>query len=446
MVVERPIEGLGDWSRTHYSSDVTPSMEGKEVILCGWVRELRDLGKIKFIKLSDREGFIQITAKTGETKPDLINKIVDLGREWVIAVKGIVKANKEAPGGREISPLAVRIVNKSEAPLPLEVEVKKTPAELPTRLDWRFVDLRKPEVAAIFNITDTIKRSFFDYFDDEGFIDVNPPIIVGAATEGGAELFPISYFDKEAFLNQSPQLYKQMLLATGFDKVSIVSPVFRAEPHDSYRHLNELLQMDIEVAWVNNEENVLKHFDGFIPFAIKQINKNCKKQLEILKMKLKVPKVPITRMTYDEALALLKDEFDIELQWGADLTPEAERKICEHVNPVLITKWPTQTRSFYAMPEPDNPKICRAYDLLYNGLEIASGAQRIHIFEDLVKSLKSKNINPAGFKFYLDAFRYGMPPHGGFSVGLERFVMALLKLSNIREARLFPRTRERLFP
>ncbi|MBU5557663.1 MAG: aspartate--tRNA(Asn) ligase [Candidatus Aenigmatarchaeota archaeon] len=446
MVVERPIEGLGDWVRTHYSVEVTPKLDGKQVIVCGWVRELRTMGKLNFIKLADREGFIQITAKSGVVDEELINKIVDLGREWVIAVKGTVRKNKEAPGGREIIPIAIRIVNKAEAPLPMEVETKKTPAELPTRLDWRFIDLRKPEVAAIFNITDTIKRSFFEYFDKEGFIDVNPPIIVGAATEGGAELFPVSYFDREAFLNQSPQLYKQILLAAGFDKVSMVTPVFRAEPHDSYRHLNELIQMDIEVAWINDEEGALKYFDGFVPFAIKQVNKYCKQQLATLQMRLSVPKAPITRLTYDDALAVLKDEFDIELPWGSDLTPEAERKICEHVNPVLITKWPTEARAFYAMPEPDNPKICRAYDLLYNGIEIASGAQRIHIFDDLIKSLKAKNIDPSGFKFYLDAFRYGMPPHGGWSIGLERFVMALLKLSNIREARLFPRTRERITP
>lgn len=446
MVVERPIEGLGDWFRTHYSVDVTPKMDGKQVIVAGWVRELRAMGKLNFIKLADREGFVQITAKAGIVDDELINKIVDLGREWVIAVKGTVRANKEAPGGREIIPLGIRIVNKAEGPLPMEIETKKTPAELPTRLDWRFVDLRKPEVAAIFNVTDTLKRAFFEYFDKEGFIDVNTPIIVGAATEGGAALFPVIYFDKEAFLNQSPQLYKQMLMAAGFDRVSIVTPVFRAEPHDSYRHLNELLQMDIEVSWVNDEEGALKYFDGYLPFAIKQVRKYCKRQLEMLKTRVPVPKAPITRMTYDDVLAVLKDEFDIELPWGADLTPEAERKICEHVNPVLITKWPTEVRAFYAMPEPDRPKICRAYDLLYNGIEIASGAQRIHIFEDLITSMKAKNIDPAGFKFYLDAFRYGQPSHAGWSIGLERFVMALLKLSNIREARLFPRTRERLAP
>jgi aspartyl-tRNA synthetase len=421
------IEGLGDWERSHYSAELSPQMDGKPVIVMGWARAVRGGAKIMFVQLADREGFVQITAKQGAVAPQLMEKMLKLNREDVMAVSGTVKASKEAPNGLELIPREIRILNRSEPTLPLEVVTKKTPAELPTRLDARFLDLRKPEVAAIFDIADKLKISFLNYFDRNGFININPPIIVGSATEGGTELFPVKYFDREAYLNQSPQLYKQILMSAGFDRVSIVTPVFRAEPHDTYRHLNEMIQMDIESAWIRNEEDVLKWFDGYMPHALGQVNENCRSSLKLLNMKIDVPSAPLKRLTYDEAL-------------------EHERLLCGLHNPVIITKWPTAIRSFYSMPEPGNEKVCRAFDLLYNGLEISSGAQRIHKLDDLLAALKRKKIDPSGFKFYLDAFRYGMPPHGGWSVGLERFTMALLNLSNIREASLFPRTRERLVP
>jgi aspartyl-tRNA synthetase len=437
-------EELGDWQRTHYSAEVTAALDGKTVILFGWARAIRGGAKISFIQLADREGSVQITAKAGVVAPAVMEKIMKLNREDVIAVHGTVKASKEAPNGLEIVPLEIRTVNRAEAPLPMEVVTKKTPAELPTRLDARFLDLRKPEVAAIFDITDKLKISFLNYFDQNGFLNINPPIIVGAATEGGTELFPVKYFDREAFLNQSPQLYKQILMAAGFDKVSIATPVFRAEPHDTYRHLNEMVQMDIEVAWVRDEEDVLKWFDGYLAYALGRVKKECARSLGLLNISFSVPQ-KITRLTYDEALKVLS-EMKRPLKWGEDFSPEHERLLCEKYNPVIITKWPTAVRSFYSMPDPKNPKVCRAYDLLYNGLEISSGAQRIHKLDELLAAFKRKNLDPAGFKFYTDAFRYGMPPHGGWSIGLERFAMALLKLSNIREASLFPRTRERLTP
>ena len=435
------IENIGDWQRTHYSNEVNPDLDGKEVIVMGWVRELRDLGKIKFIKLADKEGFIQVIAKK-DLPEDLVKKVECLGREEVIAVKGIVKKNKEAPNGIEIVPHEIRILNEADSPLPLELETKKTPAELVTRLNARYLDLRKHDVAAIFKISDHLKRSFFQYFQGQGFTDLNTPIIVEAAAEGGATMFPLEYFDKKAFLNQSPQLYKQMVLASGFDKVVIVSRVFRAEPHDTPRHLNELVQMDMEQAFIRDEEDVLKHFDGYLKSAIENVQKNCAESLEILGAKIQNIDFPIKRITYDDALKELKKN-GVSLRWGEDLTPEAEKKLCELYNPVIVTKWPSEIKPFYCMRE---GKYCRGFDLLFNGTEISSGAQREHRYEDLVKNMKEKGLKPKDFMFYLDAFRYGMPPHGGWSIGLERITMTLLKLMNIKEASLFPRTRERLMP
>lgn len=439
------MEELGDWQRTHYSSEIKPEQDSDTVIVMGWVRAIRLVGKLIFFQLADRDGFVQVTIRPKDVPENLIKKLENISRETVLAVKGTVKANKEAPHGFEIIPREARILNMAEAPLPMEVVTKKTPAELPTRLDARFIDLRKPEVAAIFNIADTLKISFLNYFDSKGFININPPIIIGAASEGGAELFPVKYFDREAYLNQSPQLYKQILMAAGFDKVSIVTPVFRAEPHDTPRHLNEAIQMDIEVAFVRDEEDALKWYDEVIPHMIEQVKKKCGNALKILEFDLPVPKKPLKRITYDEALEILKKK-GIKLKWGEDFTPEAEKRICQEFNPVIITKWPTALRSFYSMPEPGNPKICRAYDVLYNGIEISSGAQRIHIYKDLMEAFKRKGLSTKGFEFYLDSFRFGAPPHGGWSIGLERLTMALLKLSTIREATLFPRTKERLTP
>jgi aspartyl-tRNA synthetase len=439
------IEELGDWFRTHYSRAITPELDGKGVVVAGWIRAIRQVGKITFLQLADREGYVQITARADEIPAELMKKISELGREYVIAARATVRANPEAPRGVELIPREIRVLNVSEAPLPLEIVTKKTPAELPTRLDWRFLDLRKPEVAAIFDISDTIKASFFEYFDKLGFINVNVPVIIGAASEGGAELFPVAYFDREAYLNQSPQLYKQILMAAGFDRVTIVTPVFRAEPHDTYRHLNELISMDIEVSFIRNEEDVIKYLDGYIPFAIRKINERCADQLKMLNISLRPPTSPLKRLTYTEALKLLKKD-GISLTWGADLTPEAERALCQHFDPVVITKWPTEIRAFYNMPEPGNPKIQRSFDVLLGGLEIVTGAQRIHDYGQMLETMKARNIDPAGFKFYLDAFRYGLPPHGGFGLGLERFVMAILRLSNIREATLFPRFKGRIAP
>ena len=439
------MEDLGEWKRTKYSREITPDMDNQEVILMGWVRELRDIGKIKFIKLADREGFVQITAKKGVTLEKIIEKIETLGREDVIAVKGTVKENKEAPNGIEIIPIEVKILNVAEKPLPLEMETKKTPASLDTRLDQRVLDLRKLETKAIFKISDTLKRSFFEYFHNNGFIDVNTPLIVGAAAEGGATMFRVDYFEKEAFLNQSPQLYKQMVLASGFDKVIIVSHVFRAEHHDTYRHLNEIVQMDVEEAFINDEEDVLKHFDGYLKYAIENVNKFNIDSLNTLNFKIQNIEFPIKRITYDQTLKELKKN-GIKLEWGEDLTPEAERRICEIFNPVIVTKWPTKLKPFYCMKESKDSKITKGYDLLFNGIEISSGAQREHRFNELIKNIKEKKLKPNDFKFYTDAFRYGMPSHAGWSIGLERLTMALLKLPNIRESSLFPRTRERLFP
>jgi len=430
--------------RTHYTDAITEKNDGKSVKVAGWVSKIRDLGKVKFIILRDKGGEIQITLKKGETKEEILDDAKSLSREDVIVVTGKVSKNTSAIRGREIIPDKLEIVATSAVPLPMETD-PKIKSELDTRLDNRFLDLRRPEVNAIFRIKDIVQRSFVEYFEKHGFVLVNTPVIVAAATEGGANLFPISYFEREAFLGQSPQLYKQMMMASSIDRVVIVTPAFRAEEHDTTRHLNEVMQMDIEVGFVEDEEDALKFLEEVIHYIYSQVSAKCKDQLAALDRRLTIPSVPFKRITYDESLEILAKE-GIKVKWGEDIPPDGERALCRHSNPVIVKKWPTDVRAFYSMPEPGNEKICRAYDLLMDGVELCSGAQRIHDYDKLVKELKRRGMNPDNFGFYLDAFKYGMPPHAGWSIGLERITAAICGLKNIREAVIWPRDRKRLEP
>jgi nondiscriminating aspartyl-tRNA synthetase len=431
--------------RVQYSDAVTPKMDGESVVLAGWVHEVRDLGKLKFIVLRDRGGFIQVTAKDGVTDTKILRLIDSLSKESVIRVEGTVKKNPKAPGGVEVNPESIGVIATAQSPLPLDV-TGKVDADLDTRLNNRFMDVRKSQVQAIFKIRAKVQEAFREFFLGRDFIEITPPSIISAASEGGTNLFPITYFEREAFLAQSPQLYKQMMMCTGLDKVFITQPVFRAEPHNTPRHLNEIYQMDIEKAFIEDEEGVLEELEGVTHHILKRVRDDCKDQLKILSRKVKVPKLPFRRLTYDEALKLLADN-GIELKWGDDIPPEGERKLHELVNaPFFIKHWPTAIRAFYSRPLDDNPKMCSAFDLDYMGMELASGAQRIHDNDQLVKALKDRGLDPENFEFYLKAFRYGMPPHGGWSIGAERITLAICGLQNVRECVLWPRDRHRIEP
>lgn len=444
IITDKQKSGQKTSANTPYTSGITKNLAGKTIEVCGWVRKVRDLGSVKFLIVYDRMGEIQATLKKGGVPKELFDLVDKIPRESVVKVSGTVEKNDKAPGGIEISPKKIELIVKAESPLPLETD-PNIKSELDTRIDNRFLDLRKRENAAIFKIKDVIYRSFIDYLEEEGFTLMVTPSIIAAATEGGTNLFPLSYFEKEAFLVQSPQLYKQMLMASTFDKVMIITPAFRAEEHNTIYHLNEVIQMDIETAFVDDEEGALKYAEGVIHYIYKQVAEKCQEELKALNRKLAVPKLPFKRLTYDEALKLLAKE-GIKIKWGDDLTREAEKAICNTHNPVIVKKYPTDIRAFYSMAEPGNEKICRGYDMLIDGLEAMSGAQRQHDYNKLVAEMKRRKMNPNNFKFYLDAFKYGMPPHAGWSFGLERLTMVICGLKNIREATLWPRDRTRLTP
>jgi aspartyl-tRNA synthetase len=431
--------------RTHYSIDVTSKEFGKTISVAGWVEEIRNIGSIAFIILRDRKGTLQVTALKKEHK-DIFDSLVNISRESVISVEGLCQQSEKARNGYEIIPNKVNILSTAETPLPLGV-VDKIESELETRLDNRFIDLRKQEIQAVFKIRNEIISAVHEYLRKENFIEVHTPNIIASSSEGGTDVFKLKYFEKEAFLAQSPQLYKQMLMSTGLDRVYEIAWYFRAEQHNTRRHLNESTAVDLEMAFIKDEEDVMKILEKLV-FSMWKRASECKQELEILKQSVEIPKLPFKRLKYNDVIDML-NQNKCNLEWGADLGSEEEKLLGEIMKKeghdfYFITKYPIEAKPFYTMLEKE--KYSRGFDLECKGVEIASGSQRIHEVELLTNRIKACDLNPDDFESYLKAFRYGMPPHGGFGFGIERFLMNLLGIKNIRECILFPRDRTRLTP
>ena len=429
-------------------TELSPQDDGKEVVVAGWAEDIRNLGGIAFVILRQREGTLQLAVRKKENVA-VFETFAGLARESVIAAKGVLKANKEARNGWEIFPTSVEVLSRAEAPLPLGV-VDKVGADMDTRLDNRFMDLRKPERRAIFRVRDLLQRGLREYLHRHGFLEVHTPKLAGAGAEGGASLFRTDYFGKVAFLSQSPQLYKQMLMSTGLDRVFELSPAFRAEPSDTVRHVTEFISFDAEVAHIRRQEDVLKYLEGCVAHAIGYVREHGKGELDLLAVDAKVPTLPLPRVTYEEALALLAAEGKA-MRDGDDLDTEAEKILGTVMKRkghdlYFLVDYPSGIKPFYVMVKDDDPDSSHSFDLEYKGDEMASGGQREHRYDRLVARMRDIGLNPESFEFYLKAFRYGMPPHGGWGFGIDRFVQKVLDLPNIREAVLFPRDRNRLSP
>jgi nondiscriminating aspartyl-tRNA synthetase len=431
--------------RTHYSSEVKPEDEGKTIVVAGWTHEIRDMGKLKFLILRDREGFIQITAKVGVTTEEVLGKMNGISRESVVKVKGLIKKAPKAPNGVEINPLEIEVISLAQSPLPMDPS-GKVESDIDTRLNSRFMDVRKPEVAAIFKIRSNVVRAARKYLDQKGFIEIHSPKIIASASEGGTNLFPISYFDKEAYLAQSPQLYKQMMMSTGLDKVYETPFYFRAEEHDTRRHLNEITAVDVELAFIKDENDVMNILEGVVLEMIKAAAES-KKELEIMKKTVTVPEKAL-KITYDEAVEILAANGK-KIPENEDIDTEGEKLLGEIIKKernselYFIKDYPLKARPFYTMPMGENRT--KSFDLEYKGVEVSSGSQRVHDYTMLINRMKALKLNPDSFSFYLDAFKFGMPPHGGFGLGIDRMMMQILELP-IREVVLFPRDRHRLTP
>ncbi|MBS7639914.1 MAG: aspartate--tRNA(Asn) ligase [Candidatus Bathyarchaeia archaeon] len=435
--------GSLNWKRTHYTTEIAPDLDGKEVVLTGWIKEVRDLGGIKFLILRDKEGTVQITIPRDEVEEHLIKIAESLQRQDCVSVRGVVRRMDKAPRGVEVIPRSIMLLNSAKQPLPIDI-TGKTPADIDVRLDARILDLTREENQAIFRIRHAALEAIREFFSKNGFIEIHTPKIIATATEGGANLFPVAYFEREAFLAQSPQLYKEQLVID-FEKVYEIGPTFRAEKSHTRRHLTEFISIDIEEAFATAED-VMEVAENLLQHVCKVINERCSRELEILKHKVEVPSIPFKRLTYDEIVNELRD-LGVKISWGEDIPTVAYRTLGRlHPYFYFIIDWPTHLKPFYIKPRDDKPEISEGFDLMWHWIEIASGGTRIHKKELLIKRMKEQNLNPESFKYHLQVFDYGMPPHAGWAIGLERLIMMLTGVKNIREVVLFPRDRFRLVP
>lgn len=424
---------------------------GEEVALKGWVQTVRSHGKIAFLDLRDRSGVIQV----GGFDPDVVSVISSLNLQDVIEVVGLAKKrdekyiNKDSElGSIEVEAKDVKLIQKA-GEMPFDMGGKSLNLELPTLLDYRTLTLRHPKVAAIFKVQAALMEGFRRAAKELDCEEVFVPTISASATEGGAELFKFKYYDHEAFLVQSPQLYKQMMVGI-FERVFLTSHIYRAEPSVTTRHLAESIQMDFEIGFIDSFDELLDALEFAFSEMIKYAQKACSNELKLLGVEPSKVYKKIPRLTMREAQELIFKRTGVDHRHELDLMPEDEKELAawardEHDSDlVTITHFPTKKRAFYSKPDSENPEYSLSYDLLYKGLEVSSGAQRIDDVKVLIQTIKSRGMDPKGFAMYIQAFTYGMPPHGGFSYGLERTTMKLLDLANIREASLFPRDMERV--
>ncbi|AHG03090.1 aspartyl-tRNA synthetase [Halobacterium sp. DL1] len=432
-------------SRT-YTADAEP---GDHATVAGWVHEVRDLGGIAFLILRDKSGKIQVKFEKDEMDDDLVETGLNVHRESVVSVTGDVEEEDRAPTGVEVVPESIEVLAEADPQLPLDPS-GKVDADLSTRLDNRTLDVRTDETKAVFDIRAEVLRAVREYFRSVGSTEINTPKIVATGTEGGTELFPITYFGREAFMNQSPQLFKQLMVGSGLERVFEIGPIFRAEEHNTPRHLNEATMIDFESAFIDHEE-AMDVCEGTLRAAYEAVEENCQDQLEILGLaeEFEAPTDDFPRLTYEEAIERINatGELDEQLVWGDDLPTEGEKALGDDVGGhYFVTDWPAEIKPFYIQNYDDDPDLSKGFDLMHPRMELVSGGQREHRYPELVAGFEQQGLDPDQFDYYTKMFKYGMPPHAGWAYGVERLVMTMLDLDNIREAVLFPRDRQRLSP
>ena len=418
-------------------------LDNKRVMLRGWVHKITDLSHIVFVKLRDKSGIVQLVCDKDQIK--------NIRLENAIEVIGTKCENEKAPGGIEIKVEEIKVVGKTYyEKLPFEVNSYKNKATLETQLDHRTIALRRPEIRAIFKVQSEIESAFVTYLKERNFEEIHTAKIIDSSTEGGSEMFTVNYFDRRSFLAQSPQFYKQMMVGAGFERVFEIGHAYRAELPNTCRHLNEYVSLDVEMGFIKDEYELMDLEEGFINYLYEHLNKTCKKELEMYKIELP-QKVNIPRITLNKAHEILLEKYNKKSPLG-NIDAEGEVLISKYVKEkydcdfVFLTKYPVSKRPMYTMMDDEDKNLTKSFDLIFDGLEITTGGQRIHDYEMLKENIIKFNLNPDDFDFYLETFKYGMPPHGGFAIGLERLTMKILKLSNIREAALVPRDMKRLTP
>ena len=422
------------------------SYEGKKIRMNGAVHNVRDMGEVAFVILRKAEGLVQCVYEEGVTNFD----IHDLKEESAVEVLGTVKAEERAPHGFELRLEEIKVLSQPAEPMPIPISKWKMNTSLETKLALRPVSLRNVRERAKFKIQEGIVRGFRDYLFTQGFTEIHTPKIVARGAEGGSNVFKLNYFNKKAELGQSPQFYKQMMVGV-FDRVFETGPVFRAEKHNTKRHLNEYTSLDFEMGYIDSFEEIMAMETGFLQYAMKLLKEDYAKELEILKVELPdASRIPAVR--FDVAKELVAKKYNRQIRNPFDLEPEEEALIGQYFKEeynadfVFVTHYPSKKRPFYAMDDPEDTRFTLSFDLLFHGLEITTGGQRIHDYNALLKKIEDRGMETEGMEQYLDTFKYGMPPHGGLGIGLERLTMQLLGEENVREACLFPRDLNRLEP
>ncbi|TLX94064.1 MAG: aspartate--tRNA(Asn) ligase [Thaumarchaeota archaeon] len=431
---------LGSWRRTIYSNQISPSLDGKEVIVMGWVSSVRDHGNLVFVMLNDKEGEMQITAKAGISPDEIRENLVKLKEQSTIAVKGTIKPSSKAPHGAEIIPSELRIFSAVEKIAPFTWQTK-TVANIDTRLEIRAIDLRRNVLQHIFRMRSEVLKAIRNYLYEKGFIEINTPKMIATATEGGAALFPIFYYNKEAFLAQSPQLYKEQLTLS-FEKVFEIAPIFRAEPSRTNRHLSEAISIDLEEAFFDYND-IMKHIENIIIRSIDSVKEYAK---DLQETEYQIPELPksIPQYSYSDLVDKMKNA-GVKIEWGDDLYPSQLKKI-QLSGFYFIKDWPLAPKPFYVKAKKDDPKVSESFDLMFGDLELSSGSTRIEKRADLEERMKNKGFKLNAFDYHLRIFDYGVPPHAGCGIGLERLMMALTGTENIRDTTFYPRDVDRLTP
>lgn len=440
------LTGMKEKEVLELESLLTDGKAGQEVKVNGAVMNIRNMGDIAFIILRKRDGVLQTVFEKGVTEADFSR----IREETFVEVTGIVKTEERAPHGIELRLKSVKILSKPAEPMPIAVSKWKMGASLEARLDMRPLTLRNIRERARFKIEEGIARAFREFLQEQGFTEIHSPKIGARGAEGGANVFKLDYFHRPAVLAQSPQFYKQMMVGV-FDRVMEIGPVFRAEKHNTKRHLNEYTGLDFEMGYIDDVTDIMAMETGFLQYMVELLRTQYSRELEILRVRLpKTDKIPC--VTFTRAKELAADKYGMQIRNPYDLEPEEEHLIGRYFKEeynadfVFVTQYPSKKRPFYAMDDPEDPRFTKSFDLLFRGLEVTTGGQRIHDYKELMAKIEKRGMDVEGMDGYLDTFKYGMPPHGGLGIGLERMTMQLLGEENVREVSLFPRDMSRLIP
>ena len=419
---------------------------GTEVRVNGAIHTIRDMGTVAFIILRKREGLVQCVYEEGVSKFNL----KDVKEADTVEVSGMLERSEKAPNGIEIRLGELNILSEPAEPMPLPISKWKLNTSLEAKLNYRPISLRNIRERAKFRIQEGIVRGFRDFLYQEGFTEIHTPKIGAKSAEGGANLFRLEYFHRPAILQQSPQFYKQMMVGV-FDRVFETAPVFRAEKHNTKRHLNEYTSLDFEMGYIDGFEDIMAMETGFLQYTMALLEKEYARELKILDIKVpKTKEIPAVR--FDEIKRLVAEKYDRKIKNPFDLEPEEEMLISRYAKEewdadfVFVTHYPSKKRPFYAMDDPADPTYTLSFDLLFRGMEITTGGQRIHDYHELLAKMEKRGMTDEGMEQYLSAFKHGMPPHGGLGIGMERLTMKMMNEDNVRETTLFPRDLSRLEP